>query len=326
MTAGPGFSVLEPHSPQAREIHNLWDLFLVICVVVTALVVLFEIVAIATAVRRARRRGVDDPMAVDAKLERRSIRTITAAATVTVLTLVGLLVASTATDDALAGMPVSDHPLEVTVTGHQWWWEIEYENDTPSLRVTSANELHLPVGRDVRLRLRSTDVIHSFWVPSLHGKRDLVPGRDNITWIHADHAGVFRGQCAEFCGLQHARMLIQVVAEPPAAFQGYLAAQRREPIAATSERVQRGQEIFMAGPCAMCHSVAGTSAGGAVGPDLSHLMSRRTIAAGTLKNSRENRAAWVADPQRIKPGVRMPSRLVAGDDLDAVLDYLETLQ
>ena len=326
MTAGPVFSVLEPHGPQAREIHHLWTLFLAISVAVTFLILLFEIAGVAAAVRRARRRGVDDPLAVDKGLERRSLRTIIAAGTVTALTLLGLIAASTVTGDALADLDAGDQPLEVTITGHQWWWEIEYEHQDPSRRVTTANELHIPVGRSVRLQLLSTDVIHSFWVPSLHGKKDLVPGHRNWTWIRADHPGVFRGQCAEFCGLQHARMLVRVIAEPPAAFEGWLAAQRRPAPPTAEARVQRGEQIFQAGPCAMCHTVSGTAAGGALGPDLTHLMSRATLASGVLANTRANRAAWVSDPQRLKPGVRMPSRLVAGDDLDAVLDYLETLQ
>ena len=216
--------------------------------------------------------------------------------------------------------------LRIQVTGNQWWWDVQYENAVPSLRVTTANEIHIPVGRAIRFDLLSTDVIHSLWIPNLQGKIDLVPGRLNELWLRADQAGVYRGQCAEYCGLQHAKMALVVVAEPPATSSAgwpRIAPRRRRRRRAEQ---QRGREVFERGPCAMCHAIAGTTAGGRSAPDLTHIASRSTIGAGTLPNTRGHLAGWVADPQQIKPGNRMPPPGLTGEELQAVLAYLESLK
>jgi cytochrome c oxidase subunit 2 len=169
-------------------------------------------------------------------------------------------------------------------------------------------------------------VIHSFWVPGLQGKMDMIPGRTNVTWLQADRTGVWRGQCAEYCGLQHAKMAFLVVAERPDSFAGWLARQRDTAPTPIDELTRRGQEVFLSSSCVMCHAISGTPAGSRIGPDLTHLASRRTIAAGTLPNTRGNLAGWILDPQRIKPGTRMPPNQLDPADLQALLAYLESLK
>jgi cytochrome c oxidase subunit II len=203
---------------------------------------------------------------------------------------------------------------------------VEYDNQTPSLRVTSANELHLPVGRDIVVTLKAADVIHSFWVPNLHGKVDMVPGRRNVMNLRIEKPGVYRGQCAEFCGLQHAHMAFSVIAESSDDFERWLTAQRAPaPQPQTPEQV-RGLDVFERGPCAMCHAIQGTRAGARLGPDLTHVATRSTIAAGTLPNTRESLERWIADPQHIKPGSRMPSTGLSNEDIQALLAYMEILK
>ena len=174
----------------------------------------------------------------------------------------------------------------MAVYGNQWWWEVDYLSDDPARRFVTANELHLPVGRPVHLLLRSRDVVHSFWVPSLSGKVDLFPGRTNELWLKPEAAGVYRGQCAEFCGMQHAKMGLVVVAESPREFAAWAARQRQPARPPRSPVERRGQQVFLSHACAVCHTVAGTPARGTVGPDLTHLGSRLTLAAAVLPNTR----------------------------------------
>jgi cytochrome c oxidase subunit 2 len=215
--------------------------------------------------------------------------------------------------------------LTIRVTGHQWWWEVQYQDPTPSQIVTTAAAIHIPVGRTVQFELRSADVIHSFWVPNLHGKRDLIPGHPTRIFLRADRPGTFRGQCAEYCGYQHAYMRFVVVAEPEGRFQDWLEAQRQPTADPATERQRRGQQVFLGTTCVLCHTIQGTPARGRVGPDLTHLGSRPLI-GGLLPNTRGHLAGWIVDPQRIKPGVRMPLNVVNPGDLDALLDYLESLK
>ena len=220
----------------------------------------------------------------------------------------------------------ADSAVTIAITGHQWWWEIQYEDGVPSQRVVTANELHLPINRPVVLKVTSRDVIHSFWVPNLQGKRDLIPGYTTAVWVRADRPGVFRGQCAEFCGLQHAHMALEVVAESDHDFDGWLAAMRppaRDPPDALQ---RRGRDVFMQARCPGCHTIRGTDAAGQVAPDLTHLASRRTLGAGTLPNTSEHLARWIQDPQRVKPGNQMPPHPLEAGDLGALVAYLETLR
>ena len=232
--------------------------------------------------------------------------------------------------DFSVGRTITTNPgnraLQIRVTGHQWWWEVQYRDSLPQNGVTTANEIHIPVGRPVVFELRSTDVIHSFWPPNLSPKRDQIPGDENSLWFQADRPGVYRGVCAEFCGHQHAKMGFLVVAEPPGEFTGWLARQRDTAPTPTDSLAQRGREVFLASSCVMCHAISGTPAGSRIGPDLTHLASRRTLAAGTLPNTLGYLTAWIVDPQAIKPGVKMPPNQLSGPDLVALVAYLETLK
>ncbi len=285
--------------------------------------IVFVLVVAALFWATLRRRRVEEPS--DDRRER-SMRTtvIVATAATTIILFVFLIL------DLSVGRAITTNPgpeaLQVRVTGHQWWWEIQYRDSLPHNWATTANEIHVPVGRPVVFELRSTDVIHSLWPPNLNGKRDLIPGNENSIWFQADSAGVYRGQCAEFCGHQHAKMAFLIVAEPPDSFSAWLVRQRDTAMTPTDSVALRGQEVFLASSCVMCHAIGGTPAGSRIGPDLTHLASRRTIAAGTLPNTRGNLAGWILNPQGIKPGVRMPSTRLDSDDLQALLTYLETLK
>lgn len=215
--------------------------------------------------------------------------------------------------------------LTVHVTGKQWWWQIRYMKGSDVVAAT-ANEIHLPAGTPVRFKLSSNDVIHSFWVPNLSGKMDLIPGRTNEIWLRADHEGVWRGQCAEFCGVQHAHMGLEVVAESPAKFYQWLQWQTQPAPAPSADLARKGQDVFLKGPCVMCHKISGTHAGGSVGPDLTHVAGRRTIAAATLPNNRGSLAGWIVNAQGVKPGSQMPRINLPSEDLEALLSYLETLR
>lgn len=219
--------------------------------------------------------------------------------------------------------PNAGHTIEVTA--HQWWWEARYLSDQPSHIFTTANELHIPVGEPVRILLKSADVIHSFWVPALSGKTDVIPGQTNTSWLQAAKPGTFLGQCTEYCGKQHAHMGLRVVAEAPDRFEEW----RSNQLTSSAHPPQgsdaaHGENIFLA-RCGGCHRVRGTAAGGVLGPELTHLMSRSTLAAGTLPNTPSHLSAWIADPQRIKPGTQMPDVELSGPDLQALRAFLQTL-
>lgn len=222
--------------------------------------------------------------------------------------------------------PPRDPVATVQIIGHRWWWEVRYIDRDPTKTIVTANEIHVPVGEPVRLELTSADVIHSFWVPQLAGKTDVIPGVTNVSWFQADSAGVFRGACTEYCGLQHANMSPIVIAESPVAFQEWEAGQRASASPPTDPGAAAGQIVFQKAACATCHAIRGSEALGRVGPDLTHLASRLTLAAGTLENTRGNLAGWIGNAQAIKPGNDMPIMTLAPNDLQALLAYLETLK
>jgi cytochrome c oxidase subunit 2 len=207
--------------------------------------------------------------------------------------------------------------LTIVVTGHQWWWEARY----PGTSAVTANEIHIPVRTPVRVEVRTADVIHSFWVPRLNRTIDAMPGRRNAIELYADAVGRYRGQCDEFCGLQHAHMAFYVVADPPNVFRRWLASESK-PAAASGP----GRSVFMHASCANCHTIRGTQASGDVGPDLTHLQSRSTIGALTLPNTRADLSEWITDSQHEKPGNQMPDMRLQGTQLNALLDYLEALK
>jgi cytochrome c oxidase subunit 2 len=289
-----------------------------VSVAVFVIVLAFVAVAFLRGTRRARTDTAAPP-------ERALTRSVAIAVAVTIAILFGLLVASVWTGRTVASLHASN-AVTIAVTGHRWWWEIEYEDAVPARRVRTANEIHLPIHRPVVLKVTSRDVIHSFWAPNLQGKRDLIPGYTTAIWMQADQPGRFRGQCAEFCGLQHAHMAFDVVAESEAEFGRWLEAMRQPARRPQSETERRGRDVFMSGRCAGCHTVQGTEAQGQIAPDLTHLASRSTLGAGTLPNTPEHLGSWIQDPQASKPGNQMPPNPLTADDTRALLAYLGTLR
>lgn len=312
-------SVLSPAALQASTIHALWSLMLWVTVIV------YVIVLAALAVAVVRRTGHRSQTDESLPSERALSRTVGIAVGVTVVILISLLTASVWTGRAIASLQASS-AVTIAITGHQWWWEIQYEDSIPSQRVTTANELHIPVNRPVVFKVTSRDVIHSFWVPNLQGKRDLIPGYTTAIWIQADRPGIFRGQCAEFCGMQHAHMALDVVAESDQNFDRWLTAMRQSAPAPGDATARRGYDVFMQARCAGCHTIRGTDAAAQIAPDLTHIATRSTLGAGTLANTPANLAGWILDPQHVKPGNQMPPNLMAADDLQALVAYLETLR
>jgi cytochrome c oxidase subunit 2 len=216
--------------------------------------------------------------------------------------------------------------LSITVTGNQWWWDVEYNAADNSKMVRTANEIHLPVGVPVHIYLKSNDVIHSFWVPSLAGKQDLIPGRENDITIIPQKVGIYRGQCAEFCGAEHAKMALVVDVDTYPDFVKWWEHQLQTAPLPRTPMALAGYKYVTSGPCSACHAIAGTPASATFGPDLTHLATRRTLAAGAIPMGEGNLYGWVADPQSIKPGTRMPTVGLEPNQLHAVVAYLETLK
>ncbi len=241
-----------------------------------------------------------------------------------VVVLVPLFIASVSTLQSL--MHDDGDYMTIHVTGRQWWWQVRYKGTAIAGDVIAANEIHVPAGRRVRVEVATADVIHSLWIPNLQGKTDLVPGRVNVMWIEANRPGVSRAQCAEYCGTQHARMALPVVAEPQAAFDAWLARERLPASPPADPAARMGSAVFISAGCGTCHTIRGSTAGGTRGPDLTHFASRRTIAAGTLSNTRANLTAWLADPQAVKPGNKMPRVPLTSQQVSATVSYLETLR
>jgi cytochrome c oxidase subunit 2 len=298
----------------ARQGMLQWDLltlFLTIALLVYAIVLVFLLWALV------RRRG---------ESRERPLRIALAAwIGASAAILAALTLATWFTDRGLA-LAAEAPALEIEVTAHQWWWDVRYLNADPSRIVHTANELHLPAGVTAHIVLRSSDVIHSFWIPNLAGKQDLIPGRTNDLALWPLNEGIYRGQCAEFCGIQHANMALDVTVESAAAFNSWRMAQLAPPSAPATPLAQAGFAYVTTRECASCHAIAGTPASGQVAPDLSHVAGRRSIGAGTLPMSHANLAAWIADPQRFKPGNNMPAVQLSSEQLAAVTAYLETLR
>ena len=220
--------------------------------------------------------------------------------------------------------PPTTPNVTIEITARQWWWQVRYLNQDPSRIFSTANEIHIPAGQPVLLRLVSGDVIHSFWVPALSGKTDVIPGQTNEIWLQANEPGIFRGQCAEYCGLEHARMAFLVVAQTPADFERWWRSQIQiqPPLTGMAEVGMVDFNMH----CGGCHAVRGTDANGILGPDLSHLMQRRTLAAGTLANDNVNLLTWIRDPQGVKPGALMQAPELSSTELDRIDAYLKTLR
>ena len=301
-------SALNPAGPAAEAIADLWWLMLALGGAV------FVAVLVLTALAVSRRKEDRPPLG--------STRfVVVAGLTVPAVILVVVLIISLRTTVALR-MP--EAAVTVEVVGYRWWWEVRY----PEQGIVTANEIRVPAGQPVRLLLRTGDVIHSLWVPRLHGKMDLLPEVTNTFWFQADEPGVFRGQCAEFCGVQHARMALVVVAEPPDAFSAWLADQAEPAAEPDTPARQLGYQTFFEAGCDNCHMIRGTPAagGGDAGPDLTHFGSRLTLGAATRDNTAGHLAGWISNPQALKPGNLMPPTHLPPERLHALVAYLESLQ
>ena len=315
-------SIFAPVSTPAIKEASLAKLVLVLSLVV------FVIVGglIAYSVIRFRARASEDHDAEPPQVYG-SAQVEAAWTAVPLIIIMILMLATGRVIHEIQAAPQPPNAVEATIVGRQWWWEIRY----PKLGVVTANELHVPVSdslspRPTFLTLKATDVAHSFWVPRLAGKTDLIPNHTNHMWIEPREAGTFLGQCAEYCGTQHTLMLLRVVAESPDQFARWVEQQRQAATAPAEPAAAAGRRIFLATVCASCHTVAGTAAAGQVGPDLTHLMSRTTIGAGAAPNLREHLRAWVRNPDDLKKGVLMPPMQIDDRYVDQLVEYLLTLR
>ncbi|HEY8592441.1 MAG TPA: cytochrome c oxidase subunit II [Sphingomicrobium sp.] len=310
-------------SIQDQQFLTLFWIFVAVCAVMYVLVLGFMIAAM---IRRNRTRDLN---VVETGRHHRShpalTATLTGWAALIGIGLAILAVASFVADRSMA-QAATNEKLAIRITGNQWWWDIVYKSDTPSKTLRTANELHLPVGVPTRIYLNSADVIHSFWVPSLGGKQDLIPGRENDITVTPTKAGIYRGQCAEFCGVQHAKMAMVVVVEPYADFVKWWDAQLQPAAPPRTPEQLAGFQYVTSGPCSACHNIGGTPASGQIAPDLTHIASRRSLAAGTLPMNRGNLHGWIADPQSLKPGNKMPTIGMEAKQLHGVVAYLESLK
>ena len=312
-------SVLWPGGPAAARLNWLLWVFVAVCGIVWLLVMLVLTIAV-----RGRHKPPRLPLERDPRQEKASTIIVGIAVAATVLIISGLTFLSYAATRPISGE--AGDTLVIRLRGYQWWWQVTYANSDASQTFRTANEIHIPVGQPVRFELSSADVIHSFWVPNLLGKQDLIPGRNNQVTLTADHPGVYRGQCAEFCGLQHAHMALLVVAEGAADYEAWRRGQLRQATPPDDAEAIKGSRFVTSHACAACHTVRGTPAAGTLGPDLTHVASRRYIAAGLLPTTRGSLAAWIVDPQTIKPGNNMPMVPMTADDVTSVSAYLATLK
>jgi cytochrome c oxidase subunit II len=309
-------STLDPHSPPAHDIRTLWWWMFAIA----AIVFLGAIAMLVYGWFRRGKRGL--PFFGESERAENTLVVIFGIA-IPVVVLVGLFFASDVYVLGKTDAPDSGSTkLTVEVTGHQWWWEVRY----PGTTAVTADEIHIPAQTQVNVVGTTADVIHSFWVPQLNRKIDLIPGKENRVGLYADSPGVYRGQCAEFCGLQHSHMAFYVIADPPQEFRSWLANMAADAPAASGPAERAGESRFMSDQCASCHTIRGTPAEGQVGPDLTHLASRTTIAALTLPNDSTHLQEWIRDPQHVKPGNKMPGLNLSEADISSIVTYLRSLR
>jgi len=318
--AGPSSTnIFAPQSPQAKSIFNFSIFVLTIVGIIFAVVSTLLVYSILKF--RARTTSANgEPAQVYGSTQIELAWTI-----IPILIVVVLFMATARMLHAIQDAPMPASAVEVTVIGHQFWWEYRY----PQLGVVAANELHIPVSDPAHptptfLQLLSADTDHSFWIPELAGKTDLVPNHPNRMWMDPERTGIFLGQCAQYCGTQHAKMLLRVSVDTPEDFAQWIREQQRPAVA--EERVAAGKRVFETTACINCHAIKGTVANGRFGPDLTHLMSRTTIAAGAAVNTPENLRLWIQNPDAIKRGSLMPAMQLSDSDLDALMGYLETLR
>ncbi|WP_373681719.1 cytochrome c oxidase subunit II [Paraburkholderia tropica] len=314
---------LHSAGPAAAPVRLLGWALAALCVGVCIAIAVLLVLAMRRPGSRVARARTGEHAVVDNTGDRDAHRIVAIGTAISTVLLLGALVAMLRVLAAVADPPRAA-ALSVRVTAYDWWWKVTYT--TPSgARFATANEIHLPTGEPVQIDLDSADVIHAFWVPALAGKTQAIPGQVNHQWLEADHPGVWRGQCTQFCGAQHAHMALEVVAQTPGDFAHWLDVQSRPAAPPANAAAHHGEQIFAA-QCAACHTVRGTRADGAQAPDLTHLASRRLIAAGTLANTSANRLDWVAHAQRIKPGSLMPDVVLTPADAHDLSAWLDTLQ
>jgi cytochrome c oxidase subunit II len=308
-------SILSPRSPQAHDIRTLWWWML-------AVATLVFVGALAMLGLAWVRRGTPGLPFFG---ERENVPQVLVLIFGIGIPLVVLVTLFGASDVYLVQQtsppPARDTAMTIDVIGHQWWWEVRY----PGTNAVTANEIHIPVDTRVNVVATTADVIHSFWVPQLARKIDEIPGRQNRVLLFASTAGRYRGQCSQFCGFQHANMALYVIAQPRAAFNAWLANMASPAVAPSTPTARTGEQLFMANQCASCHMIRGTAARGLVGPDLTHVASRRTLAGAEIRNTPAELRAWIADPQAIKPGARMPNLGLSATDYNDIAAYLEEL-
>jgi len=310
---------LNPHSHQARDIASLFWWMMGGAAIGLGIVVLLLVMSW---VRRSR-RGFGRDSAGAKPGEKLAWYVVIGAGVAMPIALLSavFIVADVFVIQTTQAPAASATRLTVQVIGHQWWWEVRY----PGTAAVTANEIHIPARTPVRVEVRTADVIHSFWVPQLNRTIDQIPGKTNVIELYADEVGRYRGQCDEFCGLQHAHMAFYVFADPPGVFRRWLAAQAR-PASPARNAATAGEHLFLTSSCSTCHAIRGTSARGFVGPDLTHVASRTTLAALTLPNGTAELLRWIADPQHFKPGNQMPDTRFDAAQLQAVVGYLQTLR
>jgi cytochrome c oxidase subunit II len=315
--------MLDTRGPAAEQIAGLWWLILSFAVATSIIIPALLLVAVSRARRRGRGHDIRE-------IDGRRLVWIGGVTIPAILLGISLVASYRLSNTVYQGRPVPADALTIEVVGHQFWWEVRY----PEYGVVTANEFLIPVGRPIRLRLASADVIHSFWVPQLHGKLDMIPGRTNDMWVRADSAGEFRGQCAEYCGMSHALMALWITAVEPTEFAAWLQraaarAAERATAAAVEPLAEHGRRVFADAGCGHCHGTPDAPLPprlAAAGPDLGEFGARRTIGAGRMANTAENLAAWITDPQALKPGNNMPGTTMPPDEMRALVTYLYTLR
>jgi cytochrome c oxidase subunit II len=312
-------SQFSPESVPAKQIYNL---FLVVYGLAAVVFVIVEGALVYAVVRFGRKQGAGLPSQIDGNPRLEVAWTVAPALVLAVVFVLSLqtLRSITTPRTAVAGGPGA--PLHLRVVGHQWWWEFDY----PDLNIVTATEMHVPVGVDVNLDVESADVVHSFWVPQLGGQLDAVPGHVNHMWFQVSAPGTYRGQCAEFCGAEHAGMQMRVVAESPDQFQAWVKAQQAPAAEAATGDAAAGEQAFVTGACVGCHTITGTKANGQVGPNLTHFASRQIFAGALYDNTADNVAHWLANPQSMKPYNLMPNLHLSSEQIGALVAYLESLK
>jgi len=307
-------STLSPQSRSAKDISQLWWVMMVGSAIVFAVVVMLMLIAV---VRNRGQRG--EPVS-RRRIGNRLV--VVGGAVIPAAVLVVLFIATVQTLPPTAAARGGRGNLRIEVTGRQWFWDIDY----PDQHFRTANEIHIPVGEPVSFGLRTDDVVHSFWVPRLNRKVDMIPGQTNHVLLEADAPGTYRGQCAEFCGVGHANMGFTVIAQTKASFAAWVADQERPASQPATADIEAGQQVLLGSSCVYCHTISGTNATGRVGPDLTHVGSRRMIAAATLLNGPGQLGGWILDPQHVKPGNRMPATNLSGPELQSLIAYLLSLK